>query len=196
MLTIHTLGYQGICDPWWLGKLPEHAASYAWYDVCNPLVGGIRLADSDRRGQPHVCHARSSRRPRAKDTSTSWPRAGARWSAFSTASTLRNGTRRPTRTSPRDTTSAPSHAARRRADARCSIESGLADVDGEPVIGVVSRLVDQKGIDLFVECMPFIERLRARVVVLGSGDRWLADALAECGGDVAGSSGLRRRVRR
>jgi len=176
MLTIHTLGYQGICDPWWLGKLPNHAEYYAWFDVCNPLVGGIRLADSivavsptyareivasaEGQGHEHELAARGDALVGilngidvAQWNPATDPHIAARYHVGSVARGKK--------------------ACRKALLDRV----GLADVDGEPVIGVVSRLVDQKGIDLFVECMPFIERLGARVVVLGSGDRWLADAL-------------------
>ena len=176
MLTIHTLGYQGICDPWWLGKLPMHAESYAWYDVCNPLVGAIRLADSivavsptyareivtaaGGQGHEHELAARGDALVgilNGIDVDQWNPATDRHIAARYHVGTVARG---------------------KKACRRALLDRvGLADVDGEPVVGVVSRLVAQKGIDLFVDCMPFIERLRARVVILGSGDRWLADEL-------------------
>ena len=47
----------------------------------------------------------------------------------------------------------------------------------EPIVGVVSRLVDQKGIDLLIGAIPHLVDLRARLVVLGSGSAGLAEAL-------------------
>jgi starch synthase len=41
---------------------------------------------------------------------------------------------------------------------------------GRPVLGVVSRLVEQKGIDLVLEAAPALLRAGANLVVLGSGD--------------------------
>jgi starch synthase len=176
MLTIHTLGYQGICDPWWLSKLPQHADSYAWYDVCNPLVGGIRLADAivavsptyareivtEAEGQGH------DQELAARGDALVGILNGIDVAQWNPATDPHIAARYR-----------PGSVARGKKSCRRALldRMDFADVDGEPVIGVVSRLVDQKGIDLFVECLPFIERLRARVVVLGSGDRWLADAL-------------------
>ncbi len=176
MLTIHTLGYQGICDAGWLSRLPKHGESYAWYDVCNPLVGGIRLADSivavsptyareivtpsEGQGHEHELAARGEALVGILN--------GIDVAQWNPATDPHIASRYTVAT-----------AARGKKLCRKALldRFGLADVDREPVIGVVSRLVHQKGIDLFVECMPFIERLGARVVVLGSGDRWLADAL-------------------
>jgi starch synthase len=52
---------------------------------------------------------------------------------------------------------------------------------GRPVLGVVSRLVDQKGIDLLLDAAPALLRSGAEIVVLGAGD----------GGIVAGWERLR-----
>src|SRR5690606_24232158 len=55
-------------------------------------------------------------------------------------------------------------------------ELGLAD--DAPLIGAVSRLFEQKGIDLLVDALPaLLERTRARFAVLGSGDTDLETAL-------------------
>jgi starch synthase len=40
----------------------------------------------------------------------------------------------------------------------------------EPVIGMVTRLADQKGLDILVEALPEILALGTRLVILGSGD--------------------------
>ena len=45
VLTIHTLGYQGVCHRAWLEHLPVEAHRFAWYDATNPLAGAIELAD-------------------------------------------------------------------------------------------------------------------------------------------------------
>lgn len=44
-----------------------------------------------------------------------------------------------------------------------------------PVLGVVSRLVSQKGLDLFSEIIPHLIRYDARICVLGTGDPFLED---------------------
>jgi len=61
-------------------------------------------------------------------------------------------------------------------------EAGLPDLfDDEPLIGVIARMTDQKGLDLVADIAPELANLGARLVVLGAGDpaledrfRWLA----------------------
>jgi starch synthase len=56
---------------------------------------------------------------------------------------------------------------------------GLDVAAAVPVVGLVSRLAEQKGIDLAIEALPELLRARAfACVILGSGDQDLADALA------------------
>ena len=62
VLTIHNLAYQGQTNSGWLHGFPHHPEAFVRHGDCNPLVGGIRLADSvDRRqpdlreGDPHRC---------------------------------------------------------------------------------------------------------------------------------------------
>lgn len=43
-----------------------------------------------------------------------------------------------------------------------------------PLIGMVTRLTDQKGVDIALEIPPLLEDLDARMVLLGSGDRSLS----------------------
>ncbi|HEY7670631.1 MAG TPA: glycogen/starch synthase [Gammaproteobacteria bacterium] len=58
-------------------------------------------------------------------------------------------------------------------------DMGLACGPGEPLLGVVSRLVPQKGIDLLATLLPqILERSGARFALLGSGDPELERMLA------------------
>jgi starch synthase len=57
---------------------------------------------------------------------------------------------------------------------------GLTADRRDPLIGVVSRLVEQKGIDLFAAVLPaLLAETRASFVVLGNGDAPLAATLAQ-----------------
>jgi starch synthase len=70
-------------------------------------------------------------------------------------------------------------AGKRRIKAALSAALGLPD-DGAPLIGVVTRLVWQKGIDLLAAALPaLLENTRARFALLGSGDAELERTLAE-----------------
>ncbi len=55
-------------------------------------------------------------------------------------------------------------------------ELKLPDLDG-PVLAMVTRLTEQKGIDLVLRAMPEIIGARAQLVVLGDGDEWLKEEL-------------------
>jgi starch synthase len=65
-------------------------------------------------------------------------------------------------------------------------EMGLPLADHEPLIGVIARMTDQKGLDLVADVAPELHRLGARLVVLGSGEphleerfRYLADVFRD-----------------
>ncbi len=48
-----------------------------------------------------------------------------------------------------------------------------------PLIGVVTRLVDQKGLDILLEAMDRILREKCQFVLLGTGDKFFEDGFAE-----------------
>jgi starch synthase len=69
-------------------------------------------------------------------------------------------------------------APKRHLKARLLERLGLTAARDAPLIGIVSRLVDQKGIDLVTAALPvLLAETRASFVVLGSGDAELASAL-------------------
>ncbi len=180
LLTIHTLGYQGQCDPAWLNRLPHEPWRFAWYDSCNPLLGAIRSADRVVAVSPNYAaeivepeggmgiHEDLARRGgelvgirNGIDTSI--------WNPL-TDSHL-------TQTYGIDTVDAGKRVARE----ELAHEFGW-DADSDVILGVVTRLVDQKGIDFITGLGPYLEGLRAKIVLLGSGQAELAadiDTLAE-----------------
>lgn len=56
-------------------------------------------------------------------------------------------------------------------------EMGLPEIEGAPLIGVVSRLSNQKGFDLILEGIHPVLDEPAQLVVLGTGDPWAAAEL-------------------
>ncbi len=56
---------------------------------------------------------------------------------------------------------------------------GLADDRGAPLFATISRLAEQKGIDLLIKAAPTWLERGAQLVVLGSGDGWLEARLHE-----------------
>jgi starch synthase len=66
---------------------------------------------------------------------------------------------------------------------------GLDVKTDAPVLGIVSRLVSQKGIDLVADIIPAIAK-NAFVVILGSGEGWLQDRLKSLASSFPGRIGL------
>lgn len=56
---------------------------------------------------------------------------------------------------------------------------GLPEDPHIPVLGNVGRMVDQKGLDLLIEALPQLTHRDMQVVVLGSGEAWMEDALSQ-----------------
>ncbi|OUR70537.1 starch synthase [Marinomonas sp. 42_23_T18] len=63
------------------------------------------------------------------------------------------------------------------------IENGLTPDLSKPVFGVVSRLTEQKGLDLVLEAMPSVIENGARLILLGSGDPSLERAFLQLQSD-------------
>jgi len=60
---------------------------------------------------------------------------------------------------------------KRRIKSKLRKEYGLPDTDDVPLIGMTTRFVEQKGIDLVTECAERILQLDTQMIVLGSGDQ-------------------------
>jgi starch synthase len=176
VLTIHTLGYQGAADPAWIERLPEHRDAYRWHTSCNPLVGAIRLADRIVAVSPTY----------AREIVTEASGHGVQGELAARGEALvgiRNGIDveqwDPARDPHIARTYTASTVARNKPVCRRALleQVDLVDDPSEPVVGVVSRLVDQKGIDLLLETVWFLDRLGAKLVVLGSGDAGLTEGV-------------------
>ena len=173
VLTIHNLAYQGQCDPAWTVRFGSSADEYLWVGDGNPLVGGIRLADRVVAVSPN--YAREILDPAhgmgihevlaAKGDALSGIINGIDTASWDPASD-------PAIAAPYDVT----HLAdRQRCRAALVAELGWPEAgDGtaavDLVVGMVTRMVDQKGVDLALALVPYLEDMGARMVVLGSGD--------------------------
>ncbi len=174
VLTIHTLGYQGVAAPHWMGYLTRHPGAFEWYHQTNPLLGGIKLADRVVAVSPNY----------SREILT--PAAGmGLHEVLAAKGEALVGIRNGIDTHEWDPAADGFLAARYSSEtleARDKSRQALADLAGwepskEPVIGVVSRLVDQKGIDILLASVPFLGKLPAKLFVLGSGQSHLAAAL-------------------
>lgn len=184
MLTIHNLAYQGTDARSWLERLPGATDAYARGDACNPLAGAIALADRIVAVSPS--YAREIVEPdggfgldevlRARGPALSGILNGINSSSWD----------------PSADRYLPAQYDVDRPDAKAASRAALladlgwADAPG-PLVAMVTRLAEQKGIDLALDTLPVLAGIGARLVLLGSGDRVLgnrARALAAAHPDV------------
>ncbi len=170
--TIHTLGYQGWAGPEWLPRIRHNFSSYECYGDVNPLAGAIQVADRVVTVSPN--YADEIRRPESgMGLDHILNGIGSRLIG------IRNGI----------DTGIWNPATDKMLSANYSIDdleakdSSRADLiaaaswddDGTPIVGIVTRLVDQKGIDLALEAVRYAPNVPYRLVMLGSGEQWIAD---------------------
>lgn len=167
VLTIHTLGYQGVTDASWLSRWPIEPWKFAWYDVANPLVGAIRSADAIVAVSPN--YAAEVLRP---ETGMGMhDELGRRGDALVG---IRNGIDvsvwNPSIDQTLPATYDYANVKEGKKAARLALleRAGWED-DRSLLISVVSRLVDQKGMDLIIGLAPYLRGIGARVLLLGSG---------------------------
>ncbi len=171
--TIHNLAFQGIAAPDWLGVMRNRPDAYEWFGATNPLAGAVALSDYVVTVSPN--YAAEIRRPeygegldgalRARGDRLVGIRNGIDTAIWDPATD-------PHLPRPFDASDLSGKAGARKAL--------LAHVDWpperSPIVGMVTRLTHQKGIDLALEMAPFLHRLPARMVILGSGERHLVEA--------------------
>ncbi len=166
VITIHNLAYQGQCDPAWLARIGNAADPMAHDGSCNPLAGGVALADKVVVVSPGY----ASEIVREKDG----------WGLHEQLSRrgddligIRNGID-PGLWNPGDDPLLPatysiSDLAGKEICRKELLRITGLEADRGPVIGMVCRLVPQKGVDIALELAPFLHTLPARLVITGSG---------------------------
>jgi starch synthase len=178
VLTIHTLGYQGQSDPGWITAFPNRGEAFTYKGSCNPLAGGIRLADVVIAVSP--TYASEIVTPaggfgldellRERGARLVGIRNGIDAASWNPAS----DPHLPQRFDAHDMTGKAT------VKAELLDELGLPELEGNvPLIVMVTRLVEQKGVDLALSIAPFLDTLPAQFAVLGSGDRPLVEALTQ-----------------
>ncbi len=68
---------------------------------------------------------------------------------------------------------------------------GLGGTLKSPILGMVTRLAEQKGLDLLLEAVPRLMRTGIRLVILGQGDEVYARAIRTLGRNYPGKIGVR-----
>ena len=170
--TIHTLGHQGWAAGHWLQRIQNSYEAFECFGDINPLAGAIQIAERVIAVSPN--YADEIRRPE---------------SGMGLAHILSDlgdrlvGIRNGIDTTIWDPATDPMIAAnftdtdltgKETCRADLIAEAGWGD-DGTPIVGIVTRLVDQKGIDLVLEAVRYAATIPFRLVMLGSGEQHLAD---------------------
>jgi starch synthase len=172
VLTLHNVAYQGWTSGGWLERLGHDADVYEAHGGTNPVAGAIALADRVIAVSPN--HANEIRTAEGGSGLDAELRAlGPRLVG------IRNGI----------DTSVWNPAVDRYIAERFTIDSlggkavcradllatiGWEDT-GTPIVGIVTRLVGQKGIEIALEAVAYAPDMPFRLVLLGSGERWIAD---------------------
>ena len=172
VLTIHTIAYQGVAAPSWLDRLESNRAVFEWFGGINPLAGAIALADRVIAVSPTY----------AREIVTPELGVGLHHRLQELGDRLvgiRNGIDTNVWTPSRDPHLASHYSAadpgpKRACRTALLDELGWSD-DGSAIVGMVTRLAAQKGVDLALDASRFLADIRARLVVLGAGDKALAD---------------------
>lgn len=172
VLTIHTLGYQGWTSGGWLDRIVRGVDLFEAYGGTNPLAGAIQLADRVIAVSPN--YANEIRTPDGgSGLHTQLDALGDRLVG------IRNGIDVSLWDPAADTAIAKTFSP---ADpsgkdvCRVALLDEIGWLDTSiPTVGMVTRLVDQKGLEFALEAAKFADGVPFRLVLLGSGDRWLAD---------------------
>ena len=203
VFTIHNLAYQGVFDVSWAATAgPRPGADE---DRCPGILG----ADEPAQGRHRVQPAHHDRQPPVRPGN---PDAGIRLRASTACSGSASGDligilngidydqwdpcRDPFLPVPYDA----SHLEGKSAAKRAVLEAfGLPTREGErrrPLVGMISRLVDQKGFDLVAELADTLPTLDASFVLLGTGEERYERLWQELARLLSGSDCRAHRLRR
>ena len=177
-LTIHNLAYQGVFGPGVIGPLclderHFHPEGFEYQGAVSFMKAGISEADAVTTVSPR--YSREILEPGFGFGLDGFLRARAKRLVG-----LLNGLDLDVWNPRKDDAIAPFGANRLKAGkaenrARLLREFRLPARDDELLVGVVSRLTAQKGLDLLAELVPHLHAIGARVVLLGSGSPQLEE---------------------
>ncbi|MFK8024033.1 MAG: glycogen synthase [Ilumatobacter sp.] len=174
VVSIHNLAYQGVAGPEWRDLIGPNAEHYEWWGGTNPLSGALALADRIVAVSPNY----------AAEIQT--PASG-----FGLDGPLRlrsdalvgilNGIDVEV-WDPETDPHLPANFTRSDIEGKAVCRTALLDrvalaQDDVPLATVVTRLTEQKGIDLIAPLVPLLSQIPMRLAVLGSGDAVLSARL-------------------
>lgn len=176
VLSIHNLAYQGVSDGSWLERFglfddPRYPA-YEFFGQVNPLAGALEIADRIVAVSPHYA-------VEITEAANGFGLEGLLIGRGNAVIGILNGIDSE-EWNPKTDSMIPVNfdkpVSKGKAQCRADLlaELGLDGSGKGPVIGVVTRLVEQKGVDLMLDAIQYLSSLDARLVVLGAGDPDLA----------------------
>lgn len=174
VVSIHNLAYQGVADGSWLDVIGLNSRHYEWWGDTNPLTGALALADRVVAVSPHY----------ATEIQTVEDGFGLDRPLRDRGDALvgiLNGIDTDV-WNPETDPHLPVNFSRDDIAGKVACRAALAqrvgfDDDEIPLATVVTRLTEQKGIDLLVPLIPLLEQVPMRLAVLGSGDAVLSARL-------------------
>lgn len=180
VMTVHNLAYQGlfgreVLDALALPRALHAAQTLALWDRISFLKAGLRYADGLTTVSP--TYAREIQGPEL-----GFGLEGLLHERHDVLTGILNGIDTETWNPARDPLIAERYDAdsldRKRANARAlRAELGLAARSDAPLVGMIARLVEQKGADLVIAAAPALVRDGAQLAVLGQGEARFEDAL-------------------
>jgi starch synthase len=182
VVSIHNLAYQGDADRGWLQVFGERSYAYDRRGRCNPLTGSLILADRVVAVSPKYSREILVDPLGCGLTDVLGSKAGAGQLVG-----IINGIDADEWNPETDQLLPATFSAKKRtgkATCKAALQTTLGlTLSGGPLFGFVSRLVDQKGIEFVVEAATYLSSMDGQLVVLGSGDQQLADALHRLAAD-------------
>lgn len=194
LITIHNLAFQGIFEPHWVGQLGLPAESFGmdgieYYGKASFLKAALAYADAINTVSPTYA-AEIQREPLGMGLQ------GLLHARRGVLEGILNGVDTAAWNPADDPAIAQTFDARapegKRANKRAlQAQLGLEEASGVPLLAIVSRLTEQKGIDVVLEAAAELLELPAQLAVLGSGQREFEDRLRQLAAGRAGRAAVR-----
>ena len=174
VLSLHNLAYQGTTTAEWLTRIGPRGRHYEWWGGLNPLTGAIALADRVIAVSPH--YSEEIRTPQGGFGIHE--ALGFRGDAvIGILNGIDTGIWDPSTDPLLVSQFSVGDLRGREANRRALCERMGFGSDHLPLGTVVTRLTEQKGIDLLLPIIPLLAQIPMRLAVLGSGDAALSSQL-------------------
>lgn len=174
VFTMHNPAYQGVTSEAWQEVMVRRPDAYEWYGGTNPLTGAVALADMVTTVSPGFASE-------LEVDATSFGLGELLRDRGERFIGIINGIDTEVWDPGRDghlpvNFDTSSIAKKRKVASHLRREVGLVESSG-PLLGMVTRLTDQKGVDLALDAVARIPDPDVAFVLLGSGDASLAESV-------------------